>query len=262
MKTGFSINPYRQYFYCLCLRDSAVSVHYHNSFVDSHTSKRCGPPTPTPSPYIPMNVMSGLALGSRAGLGPLLPLIVSTMSGDTVILWELRPQGFPFLSASSWWQLCTWWLSCVMGAWLPPSAGPFNPLGRYNLPPCSSNFMSLRKGTIVRALSRLGMIFFSSPDWKGWKHWQWEMETQAMWRDCKESTSLLQTSSGFSARRSDTPGTEQMRLPTYWQWSWKNSGGPEQCSKGGKGECSSVLQKSQESRTCRWLPGELDFMLG
>ena len=52
MKTGFSINPYRQYFYCLCLRDSAVSVHYHNSFVDSHTSKRCGPPTPTPSPSI------------------------------------------------------------------------------------------------------------------------------------------------------------------------------------------------------------------
>ena len=72
MKTDFSINLYYQYFYCLCLRDSAVSIHYYNSFVDRHASKRYGPhPTPTPSPYIPMNVMSGLPLGSRAGLGPL-----------------------------------------------------------------------------------------------------------------------------------------------------------------------------------------------
>ena len=81
MKTDFSINPHCYYFYCICLRASAVNIHYHNSFVDSHASQRCGPPAP---PHIPMNVMSGLPLGGRAGLGP--PLTVSTMRGDTVIL--------------------------------------------------------------------------------------------------------------------------------------------------------------------------------
>lgn len=116
------------------------------------------PPLP-PRPHIyPWMWCQDWPLGAELALVP--SLIVSTVSGDTVILWELRPQGFPFLSASSWWQLCIWWLSCVMGAWLPPSSASFNPLGRYNLPPCSTNFMSPRKGTIVRALSRLGMIFF------------------------------------------------------------------------------------------------------
>lgn len=143
----------------LCLRQS---IHYHNSLVDTHASKRCGRPHPHPVP-IYTHECDECPLGAEQALVP--SLIMSTMSGDTVILWGLRLQGFRFLSVSSWWQLCTW-LSCVMGAWLPPSAGPFNPLGRYTLPPCSSNFMSLGKGTIMRALSRLGMIFFSSPDWK------------------------------------------------------------------------------------------------
>ena len=80
------------------------------------------PCTPTPSPYIPMNVMSGLPLGGRAGLGPLSHCVYNSWWYCHPL--RMRLQGFSFLSVSSLLRLFAWWVSCVMGAWLPPSIGP------------------------------------------------------------------------------------------------------------------------------------------
>lgn len=153
METDFSVNPY--YFHCVYLKESALNIHCHNSFVNRHTPKRCGPPPPVPIHTHECD--NGTApWGAELALVP-IP-IMSTMSSDTVILWELRLAG---LFLSSQFHLCG---TFVLGGWVVwwglgclPLQGPFSPLGRYNLPPGSGNFMSPGK-TMVRALSRLGFI--------------------------------------------------------------------------------------------------------
>lgn len=97
MKTDFSVNPY--YFHCVYLRESALNIHRHNSFVNRHTPKRCGPRPPPQSPYTPMNVIMGLPLGEQSWPWSPFPLclqwVVILSSSEN---WGLQGFSFPLSS--------------------------------------------------------------------------------------------------------------------------------------------------------------------
>lgn len=64
MKDDFS-SPY--YLYCIYVKDSAISIHCHNSFVNRHTLKRCGH-THIALTYIHECCDRNCTWGSKAGL--------------------------------------------------------------------------------------------------------------------------------------------------------------------------------------------------
>ena len=135
-----------------------MNIHYHNSFVDSHASQRCGPPAPPPQPiYTHECDVRTAPWGQSWPWSPLslcLQFLVILSSSENEAAGLFLPLSFIFVEA-----FCLVGELCH-GGLAAPLYRSFNPLGMYSLPPCSSNFMSLSKGTIVRALSRLGMIFF------------------------------------------------------------------------------------------------------
>ena len=113
-----------------------------------------------PHPHIyPWMWCQDCPLGAELALAPLslcLQCVVILSSSENEAAGLFLPLSFIVEALCLVGELCH-------GGLAAPLYRSFNPLGRYNLPPCSSNFLSLIKGTIVRALSRLGMIFFFFP---------------------------------------------------------------------------------------------------
>lgn len=151
-----------------CLKDSAMNIHCHHSFVNRRTPKRYGL-SPCPHTHLWCDDRN-CPLGSRAGLS----LHSWCVYNEWWCCQPLKRAEATVLFLSYQFHLCG---GFVLGGWIVwwafgclPLQGPFSSLDRYKLPPGSGNFLFPGKGTGVGVLgsteSRFGSIllpFFFPP---------------------------------------------------------------------------------------------------